>query len=432
VTHRAPSPTAWTWGALAALAVGAAAAWAGAWALLAAGAVAATMALIAARERSAWVVAGFWALFCTYETVLRDLLYVPGLFYPFYAAFAATLLVLLVRGRLVLTPPLLWLNFGFLVVVLASFIGFGEPIGFEVLQRLVAYLVGPLVALQFTGRRGLRVVLGAAVVTGTALAAWVVVESVRTGFVYRGGVTVDQNVVSFFIGLGLVVALADALAPTAGTRRRWAVAGTWIASALMLYGVLLLASRGVATALTVAAVAVVGRAAARRPERLLALVAAAAAVFGATRLPGGDGLVQRFAEDTVTSGNDRIPIWIGTLRYYAQGDAWDLLLGHGFGASWFAVQRVFGTLTSTHNAYLQLLVEFGIVGLGLFLALHALLLVRSFQVEERVGAAMFGLLAFLLATNLTLNATDGFMYWTALGLVMGMATWAPPRTGSTP
>lgn len=431
MTRAAPASAAWTWGALAALAVGAAAAWAGAWALVGAVAIAAALALLAARERSAWVVAGFWVLFCTYETVLRDLLYVPGLFYPFYAAFVATILVLLVRGRLQLAPPLLWLNFGFLLVVLASFVGFGEPIGFDVLQRLVAYLVGPLVALQFTGRHGLRVVQGAAVVTGAVLATWVVFESVQTGFVYRGGVTVDQNVVSFFVGLGLVAALADALAPTAGVRRGWAVAGTWATVALMLYGILLLASRGIAIALVVAVVAVVGRAGARRPVRLLALVAAAAAVFGATLLPGGDGLVERFAEDTVTSGNDRIPIWIGALRYFVEGDAWDLIFGHGFGASWFAVQRVFGTLTSTHNSYLQLLVEFGIVGLGLFLALHALLVLRSFQVEERVGAAMFGLLAFLLAANLTLNATDGFMYWTALGLVMGMATWAPARAGGS-
>lgn len=432
MTRTVPTPSAWTWGALAAVAVGAAAAWVGAWALVGAGAVAVALALIAARERSAWVVAGFWVLFCTYETVLRDVLYVPGLFYPFYAAFVATLLAMLLRSRLVLAPRLLWLNALFLVVVLASFAGFTEPIGFDVLQRIVAYLVGPLVALQFAGRRGLRVAQGAAVVSGVVLAAWVVFESIQTGFVYRGGVEVDQNVVSFFIGLGLIVAIADALAPTQGVRRGWAVAGAWLAAALMLYGVLLLASRGIAIAIVIAVLAVVGRAAARKPARLVALIVATAAVYGATFLPGGDGLLERFAEDTVTSGNDRIPIWIGALRYYAEGDLWQLLFGHGFASSWFAVQRVFGSLTSTHNAFLQLLVEFGIVGLGSFLALHAVLAWRSFHVEERLGGSMFGLLAFLLGTNLTLNATDGFMYWTALGLVMAMATWAAPAEPAAP
>lgn len=421
-----PAPAPWAWGVPLALVVGAAAGFAGPWALAGAAGLAAAVLVARDRDRSAWVVAGFWLLFCAYETVLRDVLYVPGLFYPFYAAFVVTVLVLLVRSRLVLVPRQLWLAYGFLVVVLASFVGFTEPIGFEVLQRLVAYLVGPLVALQFAGARGLRVVQGAAVVTGLVVAAWVIVEAVRTGFADRAGVAFDPNVVSFFIGLGLVVALADALAPTRGVRRAGAVAGTWVAIAAMLYAVLLLASRGVAIALALAAVAVVGRAAARRPARLVVLALVAAAVFGATLLPGGDGLVERFSEDTVTSGNDRVPVWIGALRYYAAGDLWELLFGHGFASSWFAVQRVFGSLTSTHNAFLQLLVEFGIVGLGSFLALHAVLAWRSFHVEERFGGSMFGLLAFLLATNLTLNATDGFMYWTALGLVMGIATWAPP------
>ncbi|MFN2323699.1 MAG: O-antigen ligase family protein [Trueperaceae bacterium] len=426
MTRALPTAVPWAWGAALAIVVGAAAGAAGAWALAGVAGLGLALALVRARQRSAWVVAGFWVLFCTYETVLSDVLYVPGLFYPFYAAFVATILVMLLRSRLVLAPPLLWLNAAFLVVVLASFAGFTEPIGFEVLQRIVAYLVGPLVALQFAGRRALRIVQGAAVVSGVVLAAWVVFESIQTGFVYRGGVEVDQNVVSFFIGLGLIVAIADALAPTQGVRRGWAVAGTWLAAVLMLYGVLLLASRGIAIAIVIAVLAVVGRSAARKPARLVALVVAVAAVYGATFLPGGDGLLERFTEDTVTSGNDRIPIWIGALRYYAAGDLWQLLFGHGFASSWFAVQRVFGSLTSTHNAFLQLLVEFGIVGLGSFLALHAVLAWRSFQVEERLGSSMFGLLAFLLGTNLTLNATDGFMYWTALGLVMAMATWAPP------
>jgi len=422
----------WAWGAFLAVAVGAAAGVAGVWALAAVAGLGLALALARARERSAWVVGAFWLLFCTYETVLSDVLYVPGLFYPFYAAFVATILVMLLRSRLVLAPRLLWLNVVFLVVVLVSFAGFTDPIGFDVLQRVVAYLVGPLVALQFAGRRGLRVVQGAAVASGVVLAAWVVLESVQTGFVYRGGVDVDQNVVSFFIGLGLIIALADAFAPTDSARSGWALAGAWLGAAIMLYGVLLLASRGIAIAITIAALAVVGRAAARKPARLLALVLAAGAVYGATFLPGGDGLLERFSEDTVTSGNDRVPIWIGALRFYADGDLWQLLFGHGFASSWFAVQRVFGSLTSTHNAFLQLLVEFGIVGLGSFLALHAVLAWRSFQVEERLGGSMFGLLAFLLGTNLTLNATDGFMYWTALGLVMAMATWSAPAEPATP
>ena len=424
---RTPSvPAPWVWGVALALAAGVAAGAAGPWALAAVAGGGAAAALVLARERSAWVVAAFWLVFCTYETVFASV-EISGIFYPFYLAFAATVFVAVVRSRLVVDPRLLWLEYAFLVVVVASFAGFTEPIGFDVLQRVVAYAVGPLVMLQFAGDRGLRVVLDSAVVSGIVVATWVIVESVQAGFAYRGDVDVDQNVVSLFIGLGLVVGLARAMAPAAHRRDAWAIAGLWLANAAMLYAILLLASRGVAVALAIAALAVVGRAAARRPARLALLLVAAAAVYGATLLPGGDGLIERFSEDTVTSGNDRLPIWIGALRSYAAGDFGDLLLGNGFGSSWFAVQRVFGGLTSTHNAYLQLLYEFGLVGLGAFLALHALLVVRSFRVAEPYGAPMFGLLAFLLGANLTITATDGFMYWTALGWVMAASIHAPPR-----
>ncbi len=422
----------WRWGLVLAVALGAGIGAIGAWSLAVLAGVGAAIAVLRDPDRSGWGVAAYWLTFCVYEVALDQVLYVPGLFYPFYVAFGLTVLVALLRSRLVLDPPLVWPTFAFLVVVAVSFVGFTEPIDFNVLQRVVAYLIAPLAALQFASRRSLLVAHRAAIVAATATAGWVVIQAFRSGFADRGGITADPNVASFFIGLGVAVALADVLASTPGTRRRGYLAIVWTALALMVYALVLLASRGIAIAVAVSVVAIVIRATARRPARLAAFAVAVALFAGATFLPGGDGLLERFSEESVTTGNARIPVWIGALRYYADGNAWDLALGHGFGSSWTAVQRVYATLTSTHNGFLQFLVEFGLVGLLAFLVLHLVLVVRSFRVEERFGAPLFGLVIFLLASNMTLNATDGFMYWTALGVAIATATWAqarPPRGG---
>jgi O-antigen ligase len=375
-----------------------------------------------AHVKSEIVVALFWIAFCLYETIFASVT-VEGFFYPFYVAFALSVAGSLLRSGVRVEAPVLWLYGSFLVVVLASFIGFGEPIGFEVIQRLFAYVFGLLVALQFGSRRGLRPVLAATVLTSLVISVWVIVSSFEADFAYRGGVTVDQNVVTFFIGFGAVVTLTAAVQAVARPGRRGRLFGLLVLLGTMLYAVMLLASRGVTLALALAVLAVLARATLQDRRRAVALVVVVALAFATVLLPGGSGLLERFALEDTESGNNRLPIWEATLDAYTGGDVYGLLLGQGFGSSRAVVQRAMGTLTSTHNAFLQILYEFGAVGIALFLALHAHLLVRAIRLADGHGLTMLGLLSFLIGANLSLNAPDGFMYWTALGVVIAIGLW---------
>ena len=427
---RVASPTApawWPLGALLAVGLGAAAAFSLTATVAGVAVALLTWLFTRAKVKSELVVALFWTAFCLYETVFSEVT-LQGLFYPFYAAFVVSVVLALARSGVRFDPAIIWLYGAFLMVVAVSLLGFDGRVDFQVIQRLFAYVFGLLVALQFGSRRGLRPVLGAAVLTGLAISIWVIDSSFRVGFAYRGGVSVDQNVVTFFIGFGAVVLLAAILNAMGRADGRGRVAWLVLLLGVMLYAVMLLASRGLTIALLVAGLAIVARTILFDPRRVGIIAVVAVLGVSTLLLPGGDSLLERFALQDTETANNRLPIWEHVLESYADGNPVEVVLGHGFNSSHRLVLQLTGMLTSTHNAFLQILYEFGALGLVLFLALHALLLVRAYRIGDGNGVVMFGLLWFLIASNLSINAPDGFMYWTALGVTMALGLWTETPT----
>lgn len=368
----------------------------------------------------------YWLSFCLYETLYASVT-IDGFFYPFYAAFFAATIATLARRGLRLWLPATVAYAAFLLIVAAGFIGFPDPVGFGPAQRVAAYLLGLLAMTQVRSRHGLRWLAGGIVATALAVSAWVIVSAALGGFVYRGDVPTDPNVAAFFIGPGTV--LAATLLKHAGGRD---VPGRWwvpalVATALCLYASALLASRGIAIALVAALVVVGLNGAARRPGAAAVLVLLIALVGGVVLMPGGSGLAERFTSERVETGGSRIPIWVVTWDAYRDGDLVELTLGHGFDASKDEVRRAFGTVTSTHNAYLQMLFEFGALGLAAFTALHLLPLLRARDLVAPWSTAVAGIAAFLMGASASVNATDGFLYWAAMGFVLAACAWAPER-----
>ena len=147
----------WLGGILLALVVGVAAAGS---TLLAVGLALAALVLYGyarSRVRAELVVGLYWITFDLYLSVFAGT-DVPGLFYPFYAAFGVALVVVLVRAGWRADPAVLTLYLLFLAVVAASFLDFGERIDFGVTQRVLAYLFGGIVLFQIGSRRGLNTV----------------------------------------------------------------------------------------------------------------------------------------------------------------------------------------------------------------------------------------------------------------------------------
>ncbi len=186
----------------------------------------------------------------------------------------------------------------------------------------------------------------------------------------------------------------------------------------MVYAMLLLASRGMAIALAMAMLLLVLRAARDDRRKLLFLAVVVALVAIGLLLPGGLGLVQRFHGPKVATANARTPIWRATIESYATSSVPEMLLGHGFDGSRILVRRQFGSLNSTHEAFLEFLYNFGLVGLAAFVLMHLLLLWDGLRIRGPDGYVIFALIVYLLVADLSLNAPDGFMYWTALGFAL--------------
>lgn len=414
----------WLWGAAVGVAIGIGVAFSLEIAVGATFVLISAMLLMGSDVRNEVLVALYWASLCVYSTIFSGV-EISGFFYPFYLAFAFAALSDLMMTGLQVRVSTMWLMGLFLATVLLSFIGFSSPVGFEVVQRVIAFLIAPLVLLQFRSRRGLRVVLYAGLITAIIVATWVVTSAAQGGFQYRADVDVNQNVVAFYIGLGLIIAIALSLANWGGNSNRPVMVVLFVlASGFLGYAMLLLSSRGIAIAVGIAILGLILRVSVQAPRKLLALLVLTLCLGTGLLLPGGQGLLERFQGERVESGGSRIPIWNAVIESYTSGNIGQLVLGHGFDSSKALVRQETGTLTSTHNAYLQILYEFGVVGFFLFLALHAAAIGFSWSTDSGLGLAVYGLSWFLLGVNLTATETDGFLYWVVLASCLAIGLFS--------
>jgi O-antigen ligase len=313
-----------------------------------------------------------------------------------------------------------WVYVAFLFLVLFSLLGYTESIA---LERLIVFPFGALVLLQFRSSVGLRSVTFAAIAASLTVSIWVIVRAVQGDFEYRGNIDVNQNVVSVYIGLGFMAALAERIHGYHGPRRGLVTALVVLALGVMAYALVLLASRGMIIAVLLASFALFIRVAWIDRGRLrFFLVLLVVATLGLL-LPGGAGVFARFEDPNTITGGGRVEIWAAIGEELTNANLKELLVGHGFESSQRVVQRRFATLTSAHNAYLQVLFDYGLLGLILFLTLHGHAMARSWTIRGRDGALILGLVTFLLASNLFMTTPDNFMYWTALGFVLAIGSW---------
>ena len=387
--------------------------------------LAAILAFARSQDRAEYLVGLFWIAFALYSIVFYGVIIRFG-FYPFYAAFIVSIVMALTRDRLRFDPTVAWLYVGFMITVAWSFLTFREPIDSAVIQRLIAFLIGPMVYLQFRSPRGLRPVTGAAIVTSLIIASFVIYSAVVTGFGYRGAVDANPNTVARLIAFGAVIVIAILLARIGGRFHLRQQLVLVASLGVMLYGVMLLASRGMVLALAVALAAVTVRAIAADWRKSVIIVLVGCLAGAVLLLPGSQSIIYRFTspDEHVASAGSRIPLWEVTLESLTSSNLAQLVFGHGFDSSKPVVERRFLGQTSVHNTYLQMFYEFGLIGVMLHIVLQAYLLWRGWRTPGPYGSIMVGLTLLLVVENLSGDVADSFHYWITMGYIAAIGLWA--------
>jgi O-Antigen ligase len=368
-------------------------------------------------QHSQLTVSAFFLAFTIQATLLSGL-EIQGLYYPIYALMAFNMILGLVTGKFkgslsILIPYIL-----FYIIVLFSLFNVATTINFDLFQKLFIYLLGFFVFFQFSSEQTFHLLTRFQSWAGVIVSLWVVISAFQGGFSYRGGISTDQNNVSIMIAFGMIPLLASQLTQRFSVVQRIAV---WLFLALGAYAMLLLASRGMTIAIGMAFLFMIGRVF-TDPRRIIPLlllgVVASVIVAG---LPGSDMLVERFSQGDVASGNGRLPLWTAGFQEILASSPLELLFGHGMNYSHIVTSRVVGKLYSIHNTYLQMILEFGLIGVSLFISLH--LAVLRFLWSEKGQLALYasGMVIFLLFAHLSVTIADDFLSWVVLGTALAVA-----------
>jgi O-Antigen ligase len=373
-----------------------------------------------------WTVGAFFLAFALQTTLFAGF-EVRGLYYPLYLLMFANGVMGLIAKRVKVSLGVIIVYLLFFTLVIISLFGIATPLDFEVFQKIFVYSLGLFVFFQFSSERAFQTVMRVQVWAGLIVAGWVILDAWRGGFSGRGISEVDQNNVTSTIALGLIPLFALQLFSKSNL---WLRLLGWAALAGGIYSTLLLASRGVALAVAVAFVIMFARLL-NNPRRSVPLIILAlVGVVVLASLPGSSNLAQRFSQGDVASANGRVPLWAAAIREIQVSPAPQLIFGHGFNYTLIVTSRVTGFLFSVHNAFLQMILDFGLLGVGLFVLLHLMVIWMLWRYSDPLSLYAIGTVVFLLFADLTLQAADGFLYWVALGTSLAVAVWR--RQGRTP
>ncbi len=234
----------------------------------------------------------------------------------------------------------------------------------------------------------------------------------------------DANWLAGHFALAIAVAFYFATNPR--TRSPWLRLALWAFMVPAVAGVFLTGSRGGMLALlVVAATILVGLRRVKWTTVLMFLACAGAAWY---IVPGllSDYLRQRLTQGTEAhSYQIRLEAWRGGLEAWTECP----LQGTGGGTYVNDMERVIGIHMVAHNTFMSLLVEDGLVGLGLFLLAWAMVAYRIRLLPARERLLCFSMLACQLPVYMSVSAEYTKSLWFLFAIVLSLeGAWRDRRT----
>ena len=185
-----------------------------------------------------------------------------------------------------------------------------------------------------------------------------------------------------------------------------------VSSILCMYALLLLASRSIFVAVVLSSVfTLVAYLKMDFKKMVIGALFIGLAVFMLSLLPGTNMIVDRFGDADVKNLNDRAPLWALCIYSFENADLIYQIFGQGVTSSSWLPQRYSSDTNSVHNSFLQILVEYGIFGLLIFLVFFYRIIVQTFKSKfEDVKVSNIGMLIIILFSLGSGTFTDTYTY----------------------
>jgi O-antigen ligase len=256
----------------------------------------------------------------------------------------------------------------------------------------------------------------------------------------RGEMTGDPNYMSFLIGLAITTAWCVAMQGCSYLKsKRRLAAGVRVLAILStaggLYILVHFQSRGLSAAVVGALLASMLHSRKGFKPLLVGGLAAGLILVVVSQTPAFEGLMRRWSnQNEISDGNLRFQLWKWVFEQWQGGPLFNQLLGFGSAAEIEKAGVFFSNVgkshyVSTHNTFVGVFFEQGIVGVALLLGVLGLCAHRAWCRKDDVGNLRFSLLAFLALAGLSIEPQHDPVFWISLGLCLPIerADWVQPR-----
>jgi len=366
-----------------------------------------------------WVTVGYF-LFSTTLGRLGPFPIIPMAGYLFAGALSVAAIINIIRSaksdfKVNEAPALAALLFVLYAMVTGIWSG-ETPDGWELLRQFCVLFTGPVLILVFSGANAHRGLIMTYLLF-TAIFGFFLFLFFRTGqgTTYRV-IDFGQNYMSGVLGPGIILGFWTFLQPDPSPLKLRKILGG-AAFGLGLYGVLLLASRGIFLALIPTLLIVWSQTLRSVRQALVTGVLVVLGVSGMYASGVFDSVIRRFSSGDVSNLNSRLPIWQALMEHAAHGNAAQIMFGFGHLAQEPIVRSVISELTSTHNAYIAIFFGYGIVGLVLVAMAFGFALRGSNPRRRTKGVLAIALALYLAIQGAAAEMIDTYPFWFVLAFI---------------
>ena len=128
-------------------------------------------------------------------------------------------------------------------------------------------------------------------------------------------------------------------------------------------------------------------------------------------------LAERFTLQSVLSngGTGRVTIWENAIKAFGESNIFRMLIGYGYGSFPDTMKDLFGTYVGSHNDFLGVLLDLGIVGIFLLIYMWISMFKSSKKNDKYSESA---LLVIMLIGSLSMELLIKKMFWLVVYLVV--------------